>query len=215
MLDQKLKELPILISYGAPAEDQQRLEEMVEKYSHDPLAITLLHEFYSHLPEALEETVSHFSLLENHNGVLLFLLNTADHGYYYVVNKDKATLVGMLPEQPHEDILHFLGYNSADEFSKKYPEPQVLPPHNLHYIGKEVCPACFTPSGQEHIFGCPVEVCPWCDGQLTSCNCRFDQLKVEEVRSQQQLDTFQSLVKKKGRIVYDAAQNPGFLSDQE
>ncbi|MEN8257792.1 MAG: hypothetical protein ABFS09_08020, partial [Thermodesulfobacteriota bacterium] len=65
--------------------------------------------------------------------------------------------------------------------------------------------------GELHEFGCPVEVCPWCDGQLTSCDCRFKQLGVSEISAERQLDQFQQLAKKKGRIPFDAAsQRPAY-----
>jgi hypothetical protein len=59
--------------------------------------------------------------------------------------------------------------------------------------------------------GCPVEVCPWCEGQLTNCNCRFTQVGVDRFTADCQLDNFIEALEAKGRIPFDATdQGVGF-----
>jgi hypothetical protein len=36
----------------------------------------------------------------------------------------------------------------------------------------ERCPACGAKAGDYHVLGCDVEQCPYCGGQLISCDCR-------------------------------------------
>ncbi len=205
MLDTKFSELPVLIEYGVPESDQQKAMTMVEHFSHDPLVINILHEFYSHLPEAEDDCILEFFLLEQLDGVQLFLVRSNLGSYFYLVNRDKAELVGTVPEGPDENSLHFFGFSDGAAFQKKYGDFKDLTSHANTFIGKEACPSCFCKDGDSHVFGCPVEICPWCDGQLTNCNCRFDQLKVDEIKNQMQLDSFLKLLHKKGRISYDAA----------
>ena len=207
MLDQKSKELPILIKYGVPAAKQAEALKMVEYFSHDPLVINICHEFYSHLPEAEDDCIKELYLLEQRDSMQLFLIKTILQSYFYLVNRDKAELVGSLPQGPNKNVLDFFGFGSKEDFNKKFGDFSKLKAHSTNFIGQESCPSCFCPDGTHHVFGCPIEVCPWCDGQLTNCNCRFDQLKVEEINTPLQLETFLQLLNKKGRIPYDAAQH--------
>ncbi|MCD6389517.1 MAG: hypothetical protein J7L69_08895, partial [Desulfobulbaceae bacterium] len=61
--------------------------------------------------------------------------------------------------------------------------------------------------GEHHTFGCPTEICPWCDGQLTSCNCRFNQLKRDQIKTDSQIDLFLKKLNKKGRIPFDSTKH--------
>jgi Zn-finger nucleic acid-binding protein len=78
-------------------------------------------------------------------------------------------------------------------------------------MNSELCPSCGVKTGEMHTFGCPVEVCPWCGGQLNHCNCRFEQLDVEEVKDEALLTEFSRKLEKKGRIAYAKEQRPTFL----
>jgi len=207
MLDKKFTELPILIKYGVPTAKQKEALKMVDCFSHDPLVINICHEFYSHLPEAEDDCILELFLLEQQDGMQLFLVRTTINTYFYLVNREQAELAGALPQGPDEKILHFFGFGTTDDFFKKHGDFSDLSPHSSTFIGKEACPSCFCRHGDLHVFGCPVEICPWCDGQLTNCNCRFDQLGSDTITSQLQLEEFLKILHKKGRIPYDAAQH--------
>ncbi|PIE35201.1 hypothetical protein CSA56_05145 [candidate division KSB3 bacterium] len=58
--------------------------------------------------------------------------------------------------------------------------------------------------GEYHLLGCVIEICPWCDSQLHSCNCRFEKLETEEIESEEQLKNLLDLLEEKGRIAYSA-----------
>ena len=44
---------------------------------------------------------------------------------------------------------------------------------------KKQCHDCGVREGELHKFGCDMEVCPFCGGQLISCNCIYEQLKLD------------------------------------
>lgn len=211
MISQKLKELDLFMEYGVPKEHQKLARTMVNKFGHDPLAINIFHSFYSQLPDAVEDCIEELILLEQHQGQMLFLVKTTLSSYFYLVNNDKAEYGGSEREGLAEDLLHFYGFGDQESFEKKYGDFTGLAPYSPDFINSQACPVCYCREGELHEFGCPVEVCPWCDGQLTSCDCRFKQLGVSEISAERQLDQFQQLAKKKGRIPFDAAsQRPAY-----
>lgn len=211
MIAQKFKELDVLVEYGVPTKQQKQAKALINKFGHDPLALNIFHSFYSSLPDAVEDCIEELALLERHLGQMLFRVKTTLSSYFYLVNNDKAEYGGSEKDGLHEDLLNFYGFGNQDNFEKKFGKFDELEPYSPDFINSKVCPACYCLEGELHEFGCPVEVCPWCDGQLANCDCRFQQLGVSEIHSDRQLDTFQQLAKKKGRITFDAAsQRPAY-----
>lgn len=211
MISKKFEELDLFIEYGVPKERQTQARALVNKFSHDPLAINIFHSFYRTLPDAVEDCIEELFLLEQHQGQMLFWVKTTLSSYFYMVNNDKAAYGGSEREGIREEFLQFYGFGSQESFDKKFSNFSDLPPYSPDFITSQVCPICYCREGELHEFGCPVEVCPWCDGQLISCHCRFEQLGVSEISSDRQLDLFQQLATKKGRIVFDAAsQRPAY-----
>ncbi|MBU0682161.1 MAG: hypothetical protein KKD73_12145 [Proteobacteria bacterium] len=211
MISQKFKELDLFIEYGVPAAQQEQARALVDKFSHDPLAINIFHSFYSTLPDAVEDCIEGLFLLEQHQGQMLFWVKTTLSSYFYMVNNDKAAYGGSQQEGIREEFLQFYGFGDQESFEKKFNNFSELAPYSPDFITSQVCPVCYCREGELHEFGCPVEVCPWCDGQLINCNCRFEQLGVTEITSDSQLDLFLQRAKKKGRITYDAAsQRPAY-----
>ncbi len=211
MISQKFKELELFIEYGVPKDKQSQARALVNKFGHDPLAINIFHSFYSTLPDAVEDCIEELILLEQHQGQMLFLVKTSLSSYFYLVNNDHAEYGGSEREGIREDILHFYGFGSQENFDKKFGDFTGLATYSPDFIHSQVCPVCFCLEGEIHAFGCPIEICPWCDGQLISCACRFEQLGVAEINSDQQLDRFHELANKKGRIKFDAAsQRPAY-----
>lgn len=216
MISQKFKELDLFIEYGVPTEQQEQARALVNKFGHDPLAINIFHSFYSTLPDAVEDCIEELVLLEQHQGQMLFWVKTTLSSYFYMVNNDKAAYGGSTKEGLLADILQFYGFGSQESFEKKLGAFSDLEPYSPDFITSQVCPICYCLEGELHEFGCPIEVCPWCDGQLISCDCRFEQLAVAEISSEAQLDHFHKLATKKGRITYDAAsQRPTYPTTED
>lgn len=49
----------------------------------------------------------------------------------------------------------------------------------LSYISFKKCPDCDVGKGEQHIGGCDVEECPFCHGQIISCDCPIDERTME------------------------------------
>lgn len=73
------------------------------------------------------------------------------------------------------------------------------------------CHDCGVHEGQTHEYGCDMERCPFCNGQLISCSCIYEQLDLdcsfgseiyETGPSREQVDAFVALLADKGRIPY-------------
>ena len=202
MLQKKYSELAILIEYGAPKDHQKAALNLTRKYPTDPLAINIFHKFYSALPEALDDYINKLSILEINEGLALFLVSTGLSDYFYLVNHKQAELVATLAEGLPDDILKQYGYNDENEFKANHNNLENIQSYQPDFLNN-CCPACFTSNGENHTFGCPVEVCPWCDGILTNCNCRFEQMGVNEVKSPEEIKVFKHLLEHKGRVAYN------------
>lgn len=203
-------ELDIFIEYGVTDSEKDSAKKLVEKYKNNSEALEVLLEFYRVLPETREEAVVKIQRLDTIQGVILLALTTANHVYNAVVSEGQAQILGEFnQDEVPADILQFFGHGTNDEFVKSY-SPIEEQEELAVEIGEEVCPACQVAVGQVHVLGCPVEICPWCDGQLNKCNCRFEKLDVESLESNAELDQFQELLETKGRIPYKPEQKPAY-----
>lgn len=84
----------------------------------------------------------------------------------------------------------------------------------------QICHDCGAKEGQIHEYGCDMERCPFCGGQLISCDCCYEKLGIknklkyteetcflpEEVYnnglSDSQWDEWTKILEKKGRVPY-------------
>ncbi len=203
MLSTKLTELDPFIDYAVPEEYRTQTRAMIKHFEHDPLAINLIDAFYRHLPEAEEDSITQILQAEQHQGTYLFLVRTSLSAYFYMVNSREAKLVATEGEGLPQEILEFFGFADPDSFHKKHGDFSNHPAYQTEL--SQTCPVCHTTDGHLHEFGCPVEVCPWCDCQLNGCNCRFEKMGTTEITTDKQLQTFQKILEKKGRIPFDAA----------
>jgi rRNA maturation endonuclease Nob1 len=48
---------------------------------------------------------------------------------------------------------------------------------------RQTCHDCGVRKGELHIFGCDVERCPVCGGQVVYCECKFDDELIAEKRT--------------------------------
>jgi hypothetical protein len=207
-------ELPLLIEYGVLPEEKEQALAVYEKYRHSPAAVSLLRCYYSDLPEAREEMAVGLKIVASRQGTDLVVLQSTRYDYLYLHADNQVLLLGEFKDGiEDESILHYFQFKSREDFWEKTGTSTAHLPsmHAPESNGlARACVACGVKTGEYHILGCPVEQCPWCEAQLSHCNCRFDQLGVSVIEEDEQLDRFELVLERKGRIAFDAGQNPSY-----
>jgi len=201
----------LLIRYAVNEDEYAEALEVVERFRHHRVAVNVFRKYYAELPEGREEMARDLRVVAEKQGAFIFALKTTAHQYLYVSSDDDVQYIGDYSQGiSDEDILLHFGFENAASFTKKIEESfQEL--EGLGKLESELtCVACGVAKGELHIMGCPVEQCPWCDGQLNRCNCRFDQLGVEEIEDEEQLDRFEEILTVKGRIAFGPEQSPSY-----
>jgi hypothetical protein len=208
-------EITLLLKYGAPQDEQDTLAMVIEKYSADMIALNVFHSFYSFLPEGLEDGISKLSRVANRHGVFLLCATASQGNYLYLTSRESATLVATLAEGIIDpDILKFFGWQDHKQFMKVATDPSGFPEHLPLNDSLDLCPICGTGDGETHAPGCSVEICPWCAGQLTNCECRFTRTGREKLSRESHLEEFLKLLEKKGRIPFSAKEHrPSFMQE--
>jgi len=207
-----IDEIKLLIVYAVSEEDKDKAHTLVDKYKNNRVALILLKEFYSFLPEAREEAVSRIVRINMHQGVFLLGVSTGNHEYLFYANEEEAGSIGEYQEQGgDEEIFSFFGYSGKRSFLNLHPSMAEFEDFEASLsINEAFCPVCATAVGEFHHLGCPVEVCPWCLGQLSKCNCRFDQLDKVEMEGDEDLERFERILNEKGRIRFEPGQGPSY-----
>jgi hypothetical protein len=205
-----VEEIELFIDFSVNKEARPKAKQLVVEYRNDPVGLAVLKEFYTVLPEVREEAVEKISLVENQQGVLLLILSTENHAYNVVASESDVHIIGEVgKEELPKEVLNFFGYVNNDEYVRK-----SSPLEELARYGTEdsdgLCPVCRVAPGELHLLGCPVEVCPWCQGQLSRCDCRFEKLEADELENEEQLAEFQEKLETEGRIPYEVEQKPAY-----
>ncbi len=207
-LNQRLTNIKLLMQYAVPPADLTKATTLVEKHGTDRVSLHIFHAFYSYLPEGLEDAITVLRLLDRRQGTFLICASTTLADYLYLATSEQAEFLGPLSEGIwEEEVLDFFNLESREAFSKKYAELsnfQVYVPAHLHH---DLCPFCHVADNEIHTLGCPVEICPWCGGQLTSCACRFTRLEKSALTSEGQLEELLTLLNKKGRVPFSAEEH--------
>ncbi len=214
----KLKEeISILIPYAVPPEELETAKKLFGKYEGDFFALGIIKDYYQTLPNANEEALVKISVLEEKEQVFLLLLSTTGHHFFYVTNDDESLFLTEWEEGLEDkQLLRFFGYADSKSFAKAHPDIEKCREYQpLERMNEEFCPSCGVKTGAMHTLGCPVELCPWCGGQLNHCNCRFEQMDVDAFTDEDMLDKFAEKLEKKGRIAYTKEQRPTFLAEPE
>lgn len=215
-INKLLEETKLFLRYGIPEERYSQALKVVDQYCNDVSALSLLREFYRSLPEVREEPVNRIVELAASRGIKLLALITDSHDYLYVVDGNQVVFQGENGEDIEEENLMFFGFPAFEDFRKACQGLRDLEDYGpITSSERSKCLVCLVLEGEYHQFGCPVEVCPWCAGQLNRCNCRFDQLGIEQIDTEEDLDRFQRLLLTKGRIRFSREQAPAYPSAGE
>ncbi len=208
-----VKEIELFIQYGVAEDMRTRAVNVLDRYRQNAVALRLLHEFYRSLPEAREEPVLRMVQIDSHQGVLLLGVITVSYHYLYLVTADEVIFLGEKGQEVEDDVVAFFGYPDTEELHKICRNLSELEDYNSHSrSGRMKCPVCSVLEEEYHHLGCSVEVCPWCGGQLNRCNCRFDQLGVEQISNEEEVLKFRQLLVAKGRIRFAREQSPSYPS---
>lgn len=211
-----LDEIELYVQYAVGEQDLEMARGLISSYCESERVLRLLREYYTVLPEAREEPVCKVSCLMEQGGVGLFVIVTTDYAYVYVVSPEEVLLICEYQKEVPVEVLSFFGLSSQTEFIKQCPKVEELEAYLLDDDGTDTtCPACGVADGEEHILGCVIEICPWCAGTLSKCNCRFEQLKVDEIEDEEQLEEFDDLLTAKGRIAYVKEQKVAYPGTSE
>jgi hypothetical protein len=203
-----------LMQYAVPEKDLEAALDLLVIFHDDRIALTILEEFYSYLPDAEEDWIKEVRLVARQHGVFLLAAVTSRDSYLYLVSSEGIEFHGSLLEgYLDKQLLDFFGFADSDNFRESGQNPENFPVYQPLQGDIDVCPACHAVTGEVHELGCPVEVCPWCGGQLIGCSCRFERLETDEMSGEQDLIRFEELLNQKGRIAYSSEQRPSFADD--
>lgn len=206
-----IAETRLFIRYAVPEEEQAAAARLLNEYRDNPMVLRLLSEHYRNLPEACEEAVVRIAEIACRQGLFLLAAVTAGSAFLYVVSSDGVAYLGPYRIELEQELVDFFGFSGQQEYLARCPPVGMLREFAKEQSGLPVCcPVCGVAEGEAHLLGCSVEICPWCDGQLTSCACRFTQLKLEEVATDEQLAAFARILVEKGRIAFQAEHRPAY-----
>lgn len=210
-----IEEIELFIEFSVDEASRELARSVVRRYGNDPLGLAVLREFYAVLPEAREEAVEKIYLLDRLQGVQLLVVATASHAYSVAATESEVHILGEYPEESlPEELIRYFGYRDEEEFRRRCGLLKTLPEYG-EFGDAVFCPVCHVAAGEYHLPGCPVEICPWCDGQLSRCNCRFEQLDTEELENEEQLELFLEKLEAKGRVLFTADQKPAYPGTSE
>ena len=213
-LKKQRQQIRKLMQYAAPEEQLESALDLLVIFRDDRIVLTVLHEFYSYLPDAEEDWVKELRLVGRKKGVFLLAAVASRDSYLYLVSSEGVEFHGSLLEGYLDNqLLDFFGFSSSDSFKEAGQDPENFPAYQPLQGDIDICPACHVATGDVHELGCPVEICPWCGGQLIGCSCRFEQLEKDEIADEQDLIRFEELLEQKGRVVYSPEQRPSFADD--
>ncbi|MGL1930347.1 MAG: hypothetical protein OCC45_01150 [Desulfotalea sp.] len=211
-LQHELEEVGTYIKFSVPEDDRGLAMELVQAYSEDVTAMRFFKEHYVSLPEALEEAVVCLRELASQQGLRCLLAVTRTANFFYLISTEQVVYAGSRVEELSDDLVRFLDQGDRATLSKVITEKRDEFPIYGGAIkeGGSLCPVCGVGEGEVHILGCLVEVCPWCGGQLSKCNCRFEKLKVDEITTEEELDQFEDMLLSEGRVPFQVEQRPAY-----
>lgn len=203
-----------LMEFAVPEGLMDEALDLLDIYRNDMVALDLLHEFYGFLPEAKNDMVREIRLVARKQGVFILIAVTYENKYIYLVSSEGVEFQGTTADGMYDkDVLDFFGYESREKFLVESGELEGSQVYEPMDSDDNICPACHVATGEIHEFGCPVELCPWCGGQVVYCSCRFEKLEVETLSSEAELARFEEILNEQGRIPYSPEQRPTFADE--
>lgn len=214
-LTERKEDIQFLMKYAVPEDQVKTAEALLEKFEADIIALNLLHSFYIHLPEGEDDSVYGLRLLTSTQGVFLVCVSTGNGNHYlYLANREAAHIIGSLAEGIIDrQLLDFFGYADNQAVLALTEKPESIKDYEPYSPDSNICPSCQAAEGEFHTLGCPVEICPWCKGQLTYCNCRFLKLDIDTMTKVAQIERLQELLEQVGRIAFSREHSPGYPAD--
>jgi hypothetical protein len=215
-LKERKETIKLFMEYAVPDEFAEPASALLDKYEADIIGLNLLHSFYNCLPEGTEDAIEKLFLLARRQGVFLLCASSSSGiNYLYLVNNEGAAILGTLGEGiKDQELLDFFGFIDKESFLTLGKDLSRIEEYEPSPADPTLCPACQIAVGEYHILGCPVEICPWCTGQLTRCNCRFTRLDVENIDRESQIEKLQERLDAEGRIPFAKEHSPGYASDK-
>lgn len=217
-LGERKKEIELLMQYAVPEVHLQEAAACVEIYAGDAMVLNILHNFYSQLPDAVDDGIKTLRLLARRQGTSLFCATTFLNDYLYIASPADVFFLGKLTDGiGDQEVLRFFGFADQQTFADRTRDLGGFGVHTPADRDKTLCPVCLVAAGEYHTLGCPVELCPWCGGQFTRCNCRFEQLDREQLDDEADVERLQEKLESAGRIPFDTEQRPGYptFGDEE
>jgi hypothetical protein len=216
-ISQRLKDIELFLEYAVPRADQARALELVKRHETDIIALNIFEAFYRFLPEAEDDFIKVLRLIARKEGTFLVCATTCLGNYLYLASTEKAVLIGVHGEGiPDPEVLDFFDFKDNVDFLKKSNPVEKFPVYVPASLQVDLCPICNAAHGECHTLGCPVEICPWCGGQLTRCECRFKELGLEHLFTESDFEAFAEKLNKKGRVPFDAEEHrPGYLGESK
>jgi len=213
-LNEKKKAILEAMDHAVPEENRAEAEDVLDLYNEDRIGLTLLLEFYSCPPAAREDWVREIRVINRHHGIFLLAAITVQEKYQYLVSSEGIEFQGRLTDGfLADELLDFFGYDSAEAFKEVSDAADTLPAYEPLQLDEDICPACHALVGEFHELGCPVEICPWCGGQLIHCDCRYEKLGLDVMESEAELLQFEALLEEQGRLPYSREQRPSFADN--
>jgi hypothetical protein len=215
-LKQKRRHIRSLMRYAVPDEEMEAALDLLLLFHDDRTALTVLEEFYSFLPEAENDWIKELRLVARQQGIFLLAAVASAEAYLYLVSSEGIEFHGKLSEgYLDRDLLDFFDFESGEAFRQFAENFDNLSEYQPLQADADLCPACQAATSELHELGCPVEICPWCGGQLIHCDCRFEQLGLDALSDEGDLLRFEELLSEKGRVAYAPEQRPSFADDGE
>ncbi len=208
------EEIQIFIRYSVAENEQRLAEAALASYRQNGGALRVMKDFYARLPELRQEAVRKVSNIVVRRDACLVEVDTENFAYLYFCTATELIYLGEKKDGISDrEVLRFFGQTADNEFfagTDTDAENGVSGYDQQEMDEKFFCPSCGVAEGAFHLLGCSVEICPWCDGQITYCNCRFEKLGVEEIDTERQLDRLEILLNEVGRIPFSADHAPSY-----